>query len=91
MNLLSCGVFYHGDSNGSIWRLLPRSQNAVHPYQPNPFKSPGEVEKATNKAPPISTVTAKLAPVSVPVVNENNAVTNGNAVANENNTNGGSP
>jgi hypothetical protein len=41
IHLFSCGMFYHTDSNGSIWNLIPNRYRAVYPAQstlPNPIK-----------------------------------------------------
>ncbi|KAI6176334.1 hypothetical protein M3Y97_00786700 [Aphelenchoides bicaudatus] len=56
LNLLSCGVLYHGDSHGSIWRLLPNSYRAVQPIEANPFRIVEEPASLNTKTPPVKTV-----------------------------------
>jgi hypothetical protein len=53
LNLLSCGVFYHGDKAGSIWKLLPNSYRVVHPIEPNPFRMEEQMPSSITKADPI--------------------------------------
>lgn len=54
LNLLSCGVFYHGDASGSIWRLLPNSYRAVHPLEPSPFQMEEQMPTNTIRTVPVS-------------------------------------